>query len=80
MELALSIHNLCNRLLSTVITQSRLRIRHVAEFAQHFDRSPDQLGAEDIRQFWRLELGRRIHSMSVPDHPTRAIQAADHLI
>jgi len=29
----------------------RLYIRHVAEFAQHFHRSPDQLGAEEIRQY-----------------------------
>jgi integrase/recombinase XerD len=29
----------------------RLYLRHVAEFAQHFHRSPDQLGAEDIRQY-----------------------------
>ena len=28
----------------------RLYLRHVAEFAKHFHRSPDQLGAEDIRQ------------------------------
>ena len=27
----------------------RLYLRHVAKFAQHFHRSPDQLGAEDIR-------------------------------
>jgi integrase/recombinase XerD len=27
-----------------------LYLRHVAEFAKHFHRSPDQLGAEDIRQ------------------------------
>ncbi len=27
----------------------RLYLRHVAEFAKHFHRSPDQLGAEDIR-------------------------------
>ena len=29
----------------------RLYLRHVAEFAQHFHRSPDQLGADDIRQY-----------------------------
>jgi integrase/recombinase XerD len=29
----------------------RLYLRHVAEFAQHFHRSPDQLGAEHIRQY-----------------------------
>ena len=29
----------------------RLYLRHVAEFALHFHRSPDQLGAEDIRQY-----------------------------
>jgi len=29
----------------------RLYLRHVAEFAQHFHHSPDQLGAEDIRQY-----------------------------
>ena len=29
----------------------RLYLRHVAKFAQHFHRSPDQLGAEDIRQY-----------------------------
>ena len=29
----------------------RLYLRHVAEFAQYFHRSPDQLGAEDIRQY-----------------------------
>jgi integrase/recombinase XerD len=29
----------------------RLYLRHVAQFAQHFHRSPDQLGAEDIRQY-----------------------------
>jgi integrase/recombinase XerD len=29
----------------------RLYLRHVADFAQHFRRSPDQLGAEDIRQY-----------------------------
>lgn len=29
----------------------RLYLRHVAEFAEHFHRSPDQLGAEDIRQY-----------------------------
>jgi integrase/recombinase XerD len=29
----------------------RLYLRHVAEFAKHFHRSPDQLGAEDIRQY-----------------------------
>ena len=30
---------------------ARLYIRHVAKFAQHFHRSPDQLGAEHIRQY-----------------------------
>ena len=29
----------------------RFHIRHVADFAQHFHRSPGQLGAEDIRQY-----------------------------
>ena len=29
----------------------RLYLRHVAEFAKHFHRSPDQLGAEEIRQY-----------------------------
>ena len=29
----------------------RLYLRHVAKFAQHFHRPPDQLGAEDIRQY-----------------------------
>ena len=29
----------------------RLYLRHVAEFAQYFHRSPDQLGAEEIRQY-----------------------------
>jgi integrase/recombinase XerD len=29
----------------------RLYLRHVAEFAQHFHRSPDRLGAEHIRQY-----------------------------
>ncbi len=29
----------------------RLYLRHVAEFARHFHISPDQLGAEDIRQY-----------------------------
>ena len=29
----------------------RLYLRHVAEFAKHFHRSPDQLGAENIRQY-----------------------------
>ena len=29
----------------------RLYLRHVADFAQHFHRSPDQLGAEQIRQY-----------------------------
>lgn len=29
----------------------RLYLQHVAKFAQHFHRSPDQLGAEDIRQY-----------------------------
>ena len=29
----------------------RLYLWHVAEFAKHFHRSPDQLGAEDIRQY-----------------------------
>jgi len=29
----------------------RLCIQHVAKFAQHFHRSPDQLGAEHIRQY-----------------------------
>jgi hypothetical protein len=29
----------------------RLYLRHVADFAKHFHRSPDQLGAEDIRQY-----------------------------
>ena len=29
----------------------RCYIRQVAEFAQHFHRSPDQLGGEDIRQY-----------------------------
>ena len=29
----------------------RLYLRHVAEFAQHFHRPPDQLGAEHIRQY-----------------------------
>jgi site-specific recombinase XerD len=28
-----------------------LYLRHVAQFAQHFHRSPDQLGAEDIRRY-----------------------------
>jgi hypothetical protein len=27
----------------------RLYLRHVAQFAQYFHRSPDQLGAEEIR-------------------------------
>jgi len=27
------------------------RLRHVAEFAQHFHHSPDQLGADDIRRY-----------------------------
>ena len=29
----------------------RLYLRHVAQFAQYFHRSPDQLGAEEIRQY-----------------------------
>ena len=29
----------------------RLYLQHVAAFAQHFHRSPDQLGAEEIRQY-----------------------------
>jgi site-specific recombinase XerD len=29
----------------------RLYLRHVAEFAQHFHHSPDQLGADDIRRY-----------------------------
>jgi len=29
----------------------KLYLRHVAGFAQHFHRSPDQLGAEHIRQY-----------------------------
>src|ERR1700724_2973332 len=29
----------------------RLYLRHVAEFAQYFHRSPDQFGAEEIRQY-----------------------------
>jgi integrase/recombinase XerD len=29
----------------------RLYVRHVANFAQHFHRPPDQLGAEDIREY-----------------------------
>jgi len=29
----------------------RLYLQHVAKFAQHFHRSPDQLGAKDIRQY-----------------------------
>jgi site-specific recombinase XerD len=29
----------------------RLYIQHIAKFAQHFHRSPDQLGAEHIRQY-----------------------------
>lgn len=29
----------------------RLYLRHVAAFAQHFHRSPDQLGAEEIRRY-----------------------------
>src|SRR5262245_41551364 len=29
----------------------RLYIQHVAAFAQHFHRPPDQLGAEEIRQY-----------------------------
>jgi site-specific recombinase XerD len=29
----------------------RLYLQHVAKFAQHFHRSPDQLAAEDIRQY-----------------------------
>jgi Phage integrase, N-terminal SAM-like domain len=29
----------------------RLYLRHVADFAQHFHRSPDQLGSEQIRQY-----------------------------
>ena len=29
----------------------RLYIQHVAGFAQHFHRSPDELGAEEIRQY-----------------------------
>jgi integrase/recombinase XerD len=30
---------------------AHIYLRHVAAFAQHFDRSPDQLGAEEIRQY-----------------------------
>ena len=44
----------------------RLYLRHVAEFAQHFHRSPDQLGAEDIRQY-QLFL---IREKSWPGQPT----------
>lgn len=29
----------------------RLYLLHVAKFAQHFHHSPDQLGAEDVRQY-----------------------------
>ena len=29
----------------------RLYLQHVAAFAQHFHRSPDQLGAEEIRRY-----------------------------
>jgi integrase/recombinase XerD len=29
----------------------RLYLRHVAQFAQYFHRSPDQLGAEEIRPY-----------------------------
>src|SRR5215468_941781 len=29
----------------------RLYLQHVAQFAQHFHRPPDQLGAEQIRQY-----------------------------
>src|SRR5215467_15922458 len=30
---------------------NRLYLHHVAAFAQHFHRSPDQLGAEEIRRY-----------------------------
>jgi integrase-like protein len=30
---------------------TRLYLLHVAAFAQHFHRSPDQLGAEEIRRY-----------------------------
>jgi hypothetical protein len=33
----------------------RLYLRHVAAFARHFHRSPDQLGAEDIRQLFLIQ-------------------------
>jgi integrase/recombinase XerD len=37
----------------------RSYLRCVAEFAQHFHRSPDQLGADDIRQFQLFLIKRR---------------------
>ena len=30
---------------------AHIYLRHVAVFAQHFDRPPDQLGAEEVRQY-----------------------------
>lgn len=50
----------------------RLYIQHVAAFAQHFHRSPDQLGAEEIRQYQvflidknKLKLARPILCMKI---------------
>src|SRR5271165_6565589 len=37
----------------------RSYLRCVAEFAQHFHRSPDQLGADDIRQFQLFLIKQR---------------------
>jgi len=33
---------------------TRLYLQHVPAFAQHFHRSPDQLGAEEIRRYQRF--------------------------
>jgi integrase/recombinase XerD len=37
----------------------RAYLRHVAAFAQHFHRSPDQLGANDIRQYQLFLIQRK---------------------
>jgi len=40
-------------------------VRHVAEFAKHFDRSPAVMGAEEIKQFQLLESGTDVRTIQL---------------